>query len=59
MSGERLTRMCDDIINSDTDVALIWMLDGDTGRPIWESIDEAGNAAQRAAILAANTRLGW
>ena len=59
MSGERLTRMCDDIINSGTDVALIWMLDGDTGRPIWESIDEAGNAAQRAAILAANTRLGW
>ena len=59
MSGERVARMCDDIINSGTDVALLWMLDGDTGRPIWESIDEAGNAAQLAAILAANTRLGW
>ena len=59
MSGDRVARMCDDIINSGTDVALLWMLDGDTGRPIWESIDETGNAAQRAAILAANTRLGW
>jgi hypothetical protein len=59
ISGTKLTRMCNDIINSGTDVALWWMLDGDTGRPVGESIDEVGNENLRAAILAANTRLGW
>lgn len=59
ISGTKLTRMCDDIIKSGVDVALWWMLDGDTGRPVGESIDEAGNAELRAAILAANTSLGW
>ena len=59
ISGTKLTRMCDDIINSGTDVACWWMLDGDTGRPVGESINEAGNEELRAAILAANTRLGW
>lgn len=59
MSGDRLSRMCDDIIKSNTDVALFWMLDADPGRPLWESIHDSGNEAQRAAILAANTELGW
>lgn len=59
MTGAKVARMCDDIIKSGTDVALFWMLDGDTGRPIWESVDESGNAEIRAAILAANTSLGW
>jgi hypothetical protein len=35
------------------------MLDGDTGRPVGESINDADNAELRTAILAANTRLGW
>lgn len=59
MTGDKVERMCDDIINSGTDVALFWMLDSDSGRPLWESIDAAGNEEQRAAILAANTALGW
>ncbi len=59
ISGEKLGRMCDDIIKAGVDVALWWMLDGDPGRPVGESIDEAGNAELRAAILAANTSLGW
>lgn len=59
ISGEKAARMCDDIIKSGTDVAMWWMLDGDTGRPVGESIDEAGNEDIRAAILAANTSLGW
>lgn len=59
MSGERVARMCNDIIYSGTDVALFWMLDSDSGRPLWESIDAPGNEAQRAAILAANAALGW
>jgi hypothetical protein len=59
ISGTKLTRMCSDIINSGTDVALWWMLDGDAGRPVGESINEAGNEELRAAILAANTALGW
>lgn len=59
MSGAKVERMCNDIINSGTDVALFWMLDSDPGRPIWESIDYPGNEDQRAAILAANTALGW
>jgi len=58
-SGARVAKMIDDIYYSDTDVALFWMLDGDTGRPIWEAIDYPGNEAQRAAILSGNTRFGW
>lgn len=59
IDGVKCARMCDDIIKSGTDVALWWMLDTDTNRPVGESIDEAGNAEIRAAILAANTSLGW
>jgi len=59
LSGAKVARMCNDIINSGTDVALFWMIDGDVGRPVWESLDESGNADIRAAILAANTALGW
>lgn len=58
-SQDRMQRMCRDIIDSGTDVALFWMLDGDPGRPIFESLTEATNAGIRAAILAANTELGW
>lgn len=59
ISGAKATRMCNDIINSGVDVAAWWMLDSDPGRPVGESIDEAGNEDIRAAILAANTALGW
>ncbi len=59
MSGERLSRMCADIIDSDTDVACFWMIDGDPGRPAWESLDFPGNESLIAAITAANRRLGW
>jgi len=59
IDGVKLTRMCDDIIKSGVDVALWWMLDSDPNRPIGESINEAGNEELMAAILAANTRLGW
>lgn len=59
MSGAKVGRMCNDIINSGTDVALFWMLDSDPSRPIWESVDYPGNEDQRAAVLAANTKLGW
>lgn len=55
----KAARMCDDIIKSDVDVALWWMLDSDAGRPIGESIHDTGNEGLRAAILAANTSLGW
>lgn len=59
IDGTKLTRMCNDIIKSGVDVALWWMLEGDSGRPVGESIDEPGNAELRAALLAANTSLGW
>lgn len=59
ISGTKLTRMCNDIVSSGVDVALWWMLDGDAGRPVGESVNEAGNEELRAAILAANTALGW
>jgi hypothetical protein len=59
MSLARVQRMCRDIIDSGTDVALFWMLDGDSGRPIFESVDEPANAGIRAAIRDANTSLGW
>jgi len=59
IDGIKLTRMCDDIIDAGVDVALWWMLDSDPNRPVGESVDEPGNEELRAAILAANTRLGW
>lgn len=59
IDGVKLTRMCNDIINSDVDVALWWMIDSDPGRPVGESVHDAGNEELRAAILAANARLGW
>lgn len=59
IDGIKAARMCDDIIKSGTDVALWWMLDSDTNRPVGESIDDTGNEEIRAAILAANTQLGW
>lgn len=59
IDGDKLTRMCNEVINSGTDVALWWMLDSDVNRPVGESINEAGNEELRAAILAANTSLGW
>ena len=59
IDGGKLTRMCDDIIKSGTDVALWWMLDSDPLRPVGESINDTGNDELRAAILAANTSLGW
>lgn len=59
IDGDKVARMCDDIINSGTDLALWWMLDTDPSRPVGESIDDTGNDEIRAAILAANTRLGW
>jgi len=59
IDGIKMARMCDDIIESGTDVALWWMIDSDPIRPVGESIHDAGNEELRAAILAANTRLGW
>lgn len=59
IDGTKLRRMCRDIIDSGCDVALWWMLDGDPGRPIGESVNEAGNEGLRAAILDANAELGW
>ena len=51
--------MCLDIINSDIDVAMLWMIDSDPGRPIAESIGDSENFHQRAVLTAANTALGW
>lgn len=59
IDGIKAARMCDDIIKSGTDVALWWMLDNDPARPVGESINDTGNSEIRAAILAANTSLGW
>lgn len=59
IDGAKLARLCDDIIKSGTDVALWWMLDNDPLRPVGESINDTGNEEIRAAILAANTSLGW
>lgn len=59
ISGAKLTRMLDDVIASDVDVALWWMLDFDTSRPVGESLDETGNDSLALAILNANSKLGW
>lgn len=59
IDGSKLTRMCDNIIASGTDVALWWMLDADPGRPVGESIHDPDNTELRAAITAANAQLGW
>lgn len=59
MSPSRLGRMCSDVIKSGTDVGLVWMIDGDPGSPLWESVSADLNSALRAAITAANNALGW
>lgn len=59
MSAAKLERMCDDIIESDVDVALCWCLDGDEATPAWQSITYPGNEAQQTVLRAANARLGW
>lgn len=60
LSAERLSRMCDDIIKSGVDVAMLWTLDTDTNTPAMMSIhDGSGNEYQRAILAAANQRLGW
>lgn len=59
LSPVRLTRMCDDIITSGVDVAMVWMLDNDANRNKLESISDAANSDQLAPIRAANERLGW
>lgn len=59
MSVNRLQRMIDDAIAADVDVAMVWMIDSDTGRPILESVSDTLNAGQQAVILEANKRLGW
>lgn len=59
MSVNRLQRMIDEIIASDVDVALLWMIDSDTGRPILESVSDTLNDGQMDVIKEANRRLGW
>lgn len=59
VSGYRVQRMCNDIINSGTDVALFWQIDSDPLTPILESVNYAGNQGIIDSITAANTRLGW
>lgn len=59
MTLERLERMLEDIIESDIDVAMIWMIDSDTGRPILESVEDTINTQQQGAITRANRLLGW
>lgn len=59
MTEAKVARLCDDVIKSDTDVALFWALDSDPLTPAWESIAEAGNEGQQRAIRQANTALGW
>lgn len=55
----KLSRMCADIINSGTDVALFWLIDRDPLTPMWESIEYTGNEGIRDAIREANESLGW
>jgi len=59
ISPDRLCRMCSDIIYSDTDIGLFWMIDGDSGAPLWESLSADRNSALRTEITAANSALGW
>lgn len=59
ITGPRVSRMCDDIIGSGTDLACFWKIDTSSSRPLLESVDDPGNEDARAAILSANTRLGW
>lgn len=59
-TASKLTRMCNDIIKSNTDVALFWCVDLDAGSPTFNSLhDGSGNEFQRSVIAAANTTLGW
>lgn len=59
MTQARLTRICNEIINSGTDVALLWALDTDPATPLLENIGSVQNAFQRTVIAAANASLGW
>ncbi len=59
MTAERVARCCAAIISADVDVALFWQINTEALAPIWESVTYPGNEGQRAAILAANTALGW
>lgn len=59
MTASRLERMCDNIIGSDADLAMVWMLDSDPLTPILESINHPGNSLQPAVIKYANEKLGW
>lgn len=59
MTDQRLDQMLTDIINSDVDVAMLWMIDSDAGRPILESVTDAENIKQQGAITRANRLLGW
>lgn len=59
MSVNRLQRMIDDIIAADVDMAMLWMIDSDAGRPILEAVNDTLNAGQQSVILEANKRLGW
>jgi hypothetical protein len=57
VTGDRVTRMCSDIISSGVDVALFWAIDRDPLVPIWQAVEYPGNEGQIAAITAANQRL--
>jgi len=59
MSHERTQYMVNSIINSDVDVAMMWMIDSDSGRPILESVSDAENYQQIEIIKNANAALGW
>jgi len=59
ISESRLRYMCDSAIKAGVDVAMLWMIDSDSGRPILEAVNDTENAAQIAVIRDANTQLGW
>lgn len=59
MTAAKLARMCDDIIKSNTDVALFWCLDLDPGSPAYNSLSESSNAFQTSVLASANAALGW
>lgn len=59
MGAERTKRMLSEIMASDVDVAMMWMIDSDAGRPIMESVHDTINQRQMDAITATNGYLGW
>lgn len=56
--ASRVTRLCNEVISSGTDVAMFWELTLDPGRQ-FGTLPDAKLTAQQAAITAANTSLGW